>query len=53
MNTRVVKPDARALEEAGALIRAGQVVGFPTETVYALAPVVAPAVKCSFVSSSA
>ena len=36
MNTRVVKPDARALEEAGALIRAGQVVGFPTETVYGL-----------------
>lgn len=36
MNTRVVKPDARALEEAGVLIRAGQVVGFPTETVYGL-----------------
>ena len=39
MNTRVVKPDARALEEAGALIRAGQVVGFPTETVYGLGAV--------------
>ncbi len=36
MNTRVLKPDDAALREAAELIRAGRLVGFPTETVYGL-----------------
>ena len=36
MNTRILKPDAAALTEAAALIREGQLVGIPTETVYGL-----------------
>ena len=36
MNTRILKPDAAALDEAAALIRAGALVGIPTETVYGL-----------------
>ena len=36
MITRVLKADQSALEEAARLIRAGEVVGFPTETVYGL-----------------
>ena len=36
MNTRILQPDAAALSEAAALIRAGQLVGIPTETVYGL-----------------
>lgn len=36
MNTRVLKPDEAALNEAAALIREGQLVGLPTETVYGL-----------------
>ncbi len=37
MNTRILKPGAAALTEAAALIRAGSLVGMPTETVYGLA----------------
>jgi len=33
---RIVPADAAALDEAGALIRAGELVAFPTETVYGL-----------------
>ncbi len=33
---RIVRADAAALDEAGALIRAGELVAFPTETVYGL-----------------
>ena len=36
MNTRILQPDAAALSEAAALIRVGQLVGIPTETVYGL-----------------
>lgn len=36
MITRVLKADDAAIREAAALIGAGQVVGFPTETVYGL-----------------
>ena len=36
MNTRILKPDAAALDEAAARIRAGELVGIPTETVYGL-----------------
>ena len=36
MNTRILNPDAAALDEAAALIRAGELVGIPTETVYGL-----------------
>lgn len=41
MNTRIKKidlsnPDGKVLEEAGKLIREGEVVAFPTETVYGL-----------------
>ena len=36
MTTRVLKADQSALDEAARLIRAGEVVGFPTETVYGL-----------------
>lgn len=36
MMTRVLKADQSALDEAARLIRAGEVVGFPTETVYGL-----------------
>lgn len=36
LNTRILKPDAAALTEAAALIREGQLVGIPTETVYGL-----------------
>jgi L-threonylcarbamoyladenylate synthase len=34
--TRVVTPDEYAIEEAVALLRAGELVAFPTETVYGL-----------------
>lgn len=39
MQTKILRPleDATALEQAGALLRAGEVVGIPTETVYGLA----------------
>ena len=36
MKTRVIKPDEAAILEAAALIREGQLVGLPTETVYGL-----------------
>lgn len=36
MTTQVKAPDEAALQEAGRLIREGQLVGFPTETVYGL-----------------
>ena len=36
METLLLKPDEEALRRAGALIRAGKLVGFPTETVYGL-----------------
>ena len=36
MITRTLKPSAAVLAEAAALIRAGALVGFPTETVYGL-----------------
>ena len=39
MQTKLLRPseDPAAIEEAGALLRAGEVVGIPTETVYGLA----------------
>ena len=39
MQTKLLRPseDTTALEQAGALLRAGEVVGIPTETVYGLA----------------
>ena len=37
MQTLVLKPDGQALEKAAALLRAGELVGIPTETVYGLA----------------
>lgn len=36
MNTKLVKPCAASFEEAAQLINRGEVVGFPTETVYGL-----------------
>lgn len=36
MNTKLVKPCAASFEEAAQLINLGEVVGFPTETVYGL-----------------
>lgn len=36
LNTRLLGLEASAIDEAGALIRAGQLVAFPTETVYGL-----------------
>ena len=36
MQTLVLKPDGQALEKAAALLRAGELVGIPTETVYGL-----------------
>ena len=36
MITRLVKADERSVAEAAALIRTGELVGFPTETVYGL-----------------
>ncbi len=36
MQTQLLPVSPEALEQAGALIRAGQLVGFPTETVYGL-----------------
>ena len=36
MQTKVLKPDAAALKEAAELLAAGQLVAFPTETVYGL-----------------
>lgn len=36
MKTIVLKPDEQALQKAAALIQSGQLVGFPTETVYGL-----------------
>ena len=36
MNTRVLTADAAAIQAAARLLRAGEVVGFPTETVYGL-----------------
>ncbi len=35
--TRILKADAEGIAEAGALLRAGELVGIPTETVYGLA----------------
>ena len=37
MNTQVLKPDEKALELAGELLRNAELVGMPTETVYGLA----------------
>lgn len=37
MNTQVLKPDEKALELAGKLLRNAELVGMPTETVYGLA----------------
>lgn len=37
MNTQVLKPDEKALELAGELLRNTELVGIPTETVYGLA----------------
>ena len=36
MKTRVMKPDAAAIQQAAEFIRQGQLVGLPTETVYGL-----------------
>ena len=36
MNTLLLPPTGEALDRAGALLRAGEVVAFPTETVYGL-----------------
>ena len=36
METKCVPADAQAIEQAAALLRSGQVVAFPTETVYGL-----------------
>ena len=36
METRVLKPDAGALELVADLLRKGKLVGIPTETVYGL-----------------
>ena len=36
MNTQVLLPDANAISLAAELFRNGQLVGFPTETVYGL-----------------
>ena len=36
MKTRLVKADSAAVNEAASLLREGQVVAFPTETVYGL-----------------
>ena len=36
METKVLPADQRSLEEAAALLRTGQLVAFPTETVYGL-----------------
>ncbi len=36
METKLLRADERAIECAAGLIRAGEVVGFPTETVYGL-----------------
>ena len=36
METKLLRADERAIECAAELIRAGEVVGFPTETVYGL-----------------
>ena len=35
-STKVLPPTAAAIEEAAHLLRAGEVVAFPTETVYGL-----------------
>lgn len=37
MHTRILKPGPKALAEAAAILRAGGLVGMPTETVYGLA----------------
>jgi L-threonylcarbamoyladenylate synthase len=37
VSQRIVTPDSKAIEAAAALVRAGHLVGFPTETVYGLA----------------
>lgn len=37
MNTQVLKPDEKALALAGELLKNGELVGMPTETVYGLA----------------
>ncbi|MBR5382817.1 MAG: Sua5/YciO/YrdC/YwlC family protein, partial [Clostridia bacterium] len=36
MITRLVKADEKSVAEAAELIRSGELVGFPTETVYGL-----------------
>ncbi len=36
LSTKILSPTAAAIEEAAALIRAGDIVAFPTETVYGL-----------------
>lgn len=37
METKLLSADAQAIEEAARLLRAGEIVGIPTETVYGLA----------------
>ena len=37
VTTRILKSDDEGIAEAGALLRAGELVGMPTETVYGLA----------------
>ena len=37
MNTILAKADKAAVEKAAALLRAGQIVAIPTETVYGIA----------------
>ena len=34
MKTRIIPPDTDGISEAGAILRAGGLVAFPTETVY-------------------
>ena len=34
--TQIVEPDAAAIEQAASLLRRGELVAFPTETVYGL-----------------
>ena len=36
-NTKVLPSDDESIAQAAALLQAGEVVGFPTETVYGLA----------------
>ena len=36
MKTRIILPDTDGISEAGAILRSGGLVAFPTETVYGL-----------------